>query len=167
MLSKDYIYYIKHKIIMELSNKEKILIMNLRKNGREKIKSIAEKNNLPIATLAKLLIKMEKQGILKHKTKVSFDKLGFQVKMLIALKAQDYLRQKLQNYLLKNPNINNMYIINSDYDFCIEAIFKNHKDAKDFLENSDFTNLVLKKNVYDVIEVINDEKFLTDRDHFI
>ncbi|RJQ15565.1 Lrp/AsnC family transcriptional regulator [Candidatus Woesearchaeota archaeon] len=149
-----------------LTPKEKKLIAGLRNNARQKIKTIAQKNNLPVSSMFELLNKLEKNNIIQHSCRVNFDSIGYPVRMYITLKTELQNREPLQLYLEQHKQVNSLHIINSGYDFLVEAVFKNQKQAQDFMDLLEVNNAIVKKNVYNVIETIHQERFLTEEEHF-
>lgn len=146
--------------------KEQELIMALRKNGRTKINNFAKEKNYPTSTMADTLHKLEKKGILNHKTHINFEKLGYPIKLLISLKTTRQAKEQLREYLLAQENINTLHEVNSGHDFHCEAIFGSVKESHSFLQNLEENNLLLEKDVHEVIETISSERFLTKADHF-
>ncbi|MCA9459092.1 MAG: hypothetical protein KC550_00925, partial [Nanoarchaeota archaeon] len=69
-------------------------------------------------------------------------------------------KTKLRIYLRNNINVNSLYMLGSEFDFLIEGIFENFREAYEFeLELSEnFT--ILNKSVLNVIEDISKEAFL-------
>jgi DNA-binding Lrp family transcriptional regulator len=149
-----------------VKEKEKHLIINLRKNGRQKIKTIAQKHNYPTSTMTDVLHKMEEKGILKHKTNIQFEKIGYPIKILIAIKTGIPYRNQLRTYLKNNKNVNTLHMINTGYDYHCEAIFKNQKEVQEFTEKLRQENQIKEMKIFYIIETITHEKFLTEEEHF-
>jgi DNA-binding Lrp family transcriptional regulator len=149
-----------------LTDKEKRLIIGLRKNGREKINCLAKKYKYPNSTMSDLLHKMEERGVIEHKNKVAFEKIGFPVRMFVILKTNYEKRDQLQNYLTMCKNVNSVHLIDSGFDFHVEGVFKNQKEAQDFLDELEIKNSILQKQVYSVMDTIYHEQFLTKEEHF-
>ncbi|MEK6818709.1 MAG: hypothetical protein AABY10_02125, partial [Nanoarchaeota archaeon] len=80
----------------------------------------------------------------------------------VVVKTMFEKREDMLNYLLRHPNVNNVYRINNGFDFQYEAIFRNLKEQEDFME--DFENLfpIKKKEVYCVVDDVKREGFLED-----
>jgi len=149
-----------------LSDKEKKLIIGLRKNGRQKINLLAKQHNCPTSTMAALLHRLEEKGILEHKSNISFEKLGYPVRMFISVKTSMENRNKLRQYLADSRHVNSLHVVNSGYDYHFESIFRNQKHAQDFLDDLETKNEIFKKEVHYVIDTIHSERFLTEEGHF-
>ena len=86
--------------------------------------------------------------------------------MFIALKTEIENRNQLRNYLEENKNINTLHIINGGFDFHAETVFKNQKQAQDFLDDLQIKNNITEINTYNIIDTVHSEKFLTKEEHF-
>jgi len=149
-----------------LNDKERKLIAKLRNNGREKIKTIADENHIPTSSLFDTLNRLENNQLIEHKTHVVFEKVGFPARFLVALKTTTQNRENLKLYLQTSKNVNTIHEINSGFDFHIDCIFKNQKEAHDFLINLEIENTLTGKHIFQVINTIHQERFLTKEDHF-
>lgn len=150
----------------KINLKERKLISSLRKNGREKIKRIAEDNNFPVSTMFDTLKRLEDMGIVDHRTHVDFEKLGFPIRQFHAVKSSLSSRDKLAKFLAKVPNVNSISVINSGYDYLFETIFRNQKEAQEFEDALQKKFLIQEKNTFNIIDSIHKEKFLSEENHF-
>jgi len=150
-----------------MNSKEKHLILKLRQNSRTNIKDLAKKNNYPVSSMYDTLHKLEIEGCVEHKSRIIFEKIGYPIRMLISLKTTTQGRKKVQEYLEQSKNINTIYRISPGLDFYFETIFRNHKDAQEFLEEMREIQEITDANIHNIIEIIAYEKFLTSEKHFI
>ncbi|MFC1752590.1 Lrp/AsnC family transcriptional regulator [Thermoproteota archaeon] len=148
-----------------MSKKNK-LITELRKNSRKKVTEIAAKHCMPASTLFDMLHRMEKQELIKHKAIVDFQSLGFTAHIIMLIKTSKEKRLRLKDYLNSSKNINTLLQINEGFDYFIEALFRNQKEAFDFIGDLSSSTLVEEQKVHFVIDVLEKEKFLTQEDHF-
>jgi DNA-binding Lrp family transcriptional regulator len=149
-----------------LTETQKNLIIELRRNGREKIKTLAEQHNCPVSTMFELFKRMEQSGVLEHRCSVNYEKLGYSIKVFAAVKTDISGRNSLNDYLKKCKNVNSLHIVNNGNEFHFETIFKTQKEALSFLEDMEKNNKITEKNVYNVIDTIHNERFLTEVEHF-
>lgn len=120
---------------------------------------------MPISTVHDTL-RANKVDVVKNYTCVlDFSKLGFNCRAQIILRVKKTERDAIREHLLKSANINSVYRINNGYDFLIEAIFKDLRDADEFLERLEDKFKISEKKVYYIMEDIVRETFLTDRIH--
>ncbi|GEM_PF-3539297 len=150
----------------KMNDKEKQLILKLRKNSREKIKNIASGMGYPTSSMYDTLHKLEQKGIIEHRSRVMFEKIGYPIRMIILLKTSHDGRKKVQEYLLQSKNINTIYRISPGLDFYLEAIFKNHIDTQEFLEEIGAITEITNANIHNVLDIPAYERFLTQEEHF-
>ena len=151
---------------MILTPQQQALIIALRKNGRQRIHSLAKKNLVPTSSLTETLHRLEEKGILMHRPHLAFDKLGYPVRILAAVTTDPRGRQALQSYLEGAKNVNTLHVIDSGYDFHFEGIFRNQKDAQDFMNEMEEKNIIVEKHVFHIIDTIHQERFMTEGSHF-
>ena len=149
-----------------LSDKEKQLIVKLRKNSRVNIKEVANEFNYPVSTMYDLLHKLEEKGIVKYTGKISFEKIGYPVHVFMIIKTTPENRNKLREYLTEKKNINALHTINHRTDFHLECIFSHQREVEEFLEELEEQNILTEINVYTVIETLQSDKFLSETGHF-
>lgn len=145
---------------------EKVLISNLRKNGSRNILKIAKDNQIPKSTIFDTLRNLEKKQIVKHKSLINFEKIGFPIKIMFWFKTtlQDKSRMKL--HFKKNKNVNSFYHVDSDYDFHVESLFRNLNEAYYFMNNLMENFEIIEMKFFHVLETVKHENFLTDESHF-
>ncbi len=149
-----------------LTKKEKRLIIGLRKNGRARVNAIAKENDLPVSSMADLLHKMEESKLLRHVTVPAYERLGFPIRMFITLKTPSEKRESLLEYFKASSNVNTIHHINTGHDFHVDCIFKNQKEAQDFIDDLEDSNSITEKHVFNLIDTIHHEQFMTDEHHF-
>ncbi|MDP7323993.1 MAG: Lrp/AsnC family transcriptional regulator [Candidatus Woesearchaeota archaeon] len=149
-----------------MDEKYKLLIKELRKDGRKKLTEVAKVTKIPVSTLFDMMHRLETKGLVGHKMLVNFEKIGFTMRTMIALKVDYDERKKLQEFLSKHKYINNLYEINDGYDYLVEGIFQNPKEMYDFIGEIEEKHSIITKSVHNIIRTISSEKFLTDDEHF-
>lgn len=149
-----------------LNNNQKKLICELRKDARKKLTDIAKDSNIPVSTLFDLIKDLEKNDIIKHKTIVKFEKIGFPLQVILALKSEKENRNSLREYLKSQKCINNIFQTATNYDFVADCLFRNYKEFQNFSEDLEKNNKLSAKEYYHVTDVIQKEKFLEDIEHF-
>ena len=139
------------------------LIAHLRNNARKRVTSIAREESTPATTMYDRLKANEKSIIKKYTALLDFQKLGFNAKTHIAIKAEKDSREKLEEFLASHPNVNSLYRINSGHDFLAECVFRNIASQKEFIEELQSRNAELA--VYDEVEELKKEEFLSMDTH--
>ncbi len=147
-----------------LQTKELKIIANLRTNARMPLTEMSKNTRIPVSTIFKTLKQQEDNLILKNTCLIDFNKLGYGSRANILLKINKEQREDINNFLIKNPNINNVFKVNNGYDYLIEVIFKNISDLEDFLEIIDEKFIINDKKVLYIINEIKREGFMTNQD---
>lgn len=115
---------------------------------------------MPVSTIFDRIRCYEKGYIKRHTSLIDFSKLGFDVRVNIAVKADSNKKQDLQRFITLNQNVNSVYKINNGFDFMIEAVFKNTADLQSFLDRlDDFARL---RQEFFIAEDLKREEFLTN-----
>jgi len=149
-----------------IGEKEKKIIVELRKDSRQDITKLAKKHDYPKSTMYDILHKLEDQGILVHTSKVDFEKLGFPIQIFMVIKTTSAHKELMKKFLMEKKNVNSIYTVNQGSNFHFESIFRNQKEVEDFLEELEEKNPLTQINVFNVIEKVCTEKFLTEEEHF-
>jgi len=150
----------------ELKETEKSLIVGLRKNGSRNILKLAHENNIPKSTMFDTLKHLENNNIIKHKSLVNFEKLGYPIKIFMFVKTNLSQKSKLRFHLKDKANVNSLHMVDKNFDFLIEGIFKSLMEVELFVEDLEKNFLILEKQIYHVIDIISHENFLTLTEHF-
>ena len=151
---------------MALKEKEKKLIVALRKNGRKKIKKFANEKNIPVSTMFDVLKRLEKKKIIQHSSSLAFEEIGFPFRIFVTVRTMPQVREDLKEYLLNSKNVNTIHEIDTGFDFHFEAVFKNPKNARDFMTDFEEKNSLIEIRTYNIIANVCKEKFLTEDSHF-
>lgn len=149
-----------------LNNKEKKLITALRKQDTQNIMNVAKNHEIPKSTLYDMIHKLQRTEVIKQITKISFEKIGFPIKVFFIIRTELQSRDKLRYFLTTQKNVNNIHLINNKSSFHIECIFRNQRDVENFLEELEEQTPLAQLSVYNLLETIQEEKFLTEETHF-
>ncbi|MBS3119577.1 Lrp/AsnC family transcriptional regulator [Candidatus Woesearchaeota archaeon] len=145
-----------------MNRKDLLILSHLRENSRATLTHISKKTHMPISTIYDKLKQYENSVIVKHTTLLNFEKLNFNTKAKVLLKASREQRDALGKYLSTAPNVNSLHKVNNGYDYMIEAVFRHIKDLEDFIELLDSKFQLVNKDVYFIIEDIKREGFLNN-----
>lgn len=140
---------------------DKQILRELRRNARTTLTKIAAKTNVPLSTVFDRVHLLEESIIVKHVALIDFIRLGYYARAHIAVGVDVKERPLLRKYLLATKYVNNLYRINNDYDFLIEAIFVDIKEYEDFLNELKTAFTVLKLETHLLLRDILREEFFT------
>ncbi len=144
-----------------LSEKDLIILCNLRRNARETLTKISKKTNIPVSTIFEKLKAYRNEGLVRYTTIINFNKLGFDIKANVMIRVPKEKRKETKEYLIKHQNINSVLKINNGFDFLFECIFTSIKELEDFLEMLEERFNIEEKQVYYVVEEIKKEEFMS------
>ncbi len=145
-----------------ISKKDWLLITHFRKNARKSLTNISRETKIPVSTIFDKLKKYEGNLIKKHTSLLDFGKLGFSIRTNILIKAEKESRIALQEFLIKNHNVNSVYKIDIGFDFLVEGIFKHIKELHEFLEKVEENFKIETKQVYYIVDDLKREAFLSN-----
>lgn len=146
--------------------KELLLISTLRKDGRATLTQISKTTRIPISTLFDMLRRND--IIMKNTCIPDFSKLGYGIRAVISVKVPVDVKEEVKNYLLKTPNLNNLYKVNNGFDFICEVIYKNLHDVEQFVEKLEKDFPLEQKQVHYIIDDLAREAFFSDpKSHFL
>ena len=142
--------------------KDLLILTHFRKNSRISLTKLSKATKIPISTIFDRLKSNEDGIIIRHTSLIDFSKLGYNVKVQIALKAPKDKKEEIREFLLKNERINSVYRITNGYDFLVEGIFRGIVESEGFIEILQDRFDVKEIKPFFVIEDIMREKFMSD-----
>ena len=86
-----------------LTEKELILLNNLRENSRKSLAKISEETEIPTSTLFNTLKRLESEVIVRHVSMIDFSKIGFSFRVCFAISSKQ--KQELKDFLMNHSNI--------------------------------------------------------------
>ncbi len=148
-----------------MDKKEMLILSTLRLNARESLTKISKDTDIPVSTVYERLKNYETRFIKKHTSIIDFNKLGFNTRVTIMLRAARDHREKLREHLLKDKSINSLYKINNGYDFMMEGIFSELRDVDNFLDKLESDFGVTERVVYYVVDELRREDFMSSPEY--
>ena len=147
---------------VSMKNKDVLIMSYLRQDSRMALSKLSKKTGIPISTIFDRL-KLKGNGIIeRHTALINFGMLGFTARAQIMLKSGKHDKKKLEQYLIKSFNVNNLYKVNNGFDFLIECICRDLKEMEDFLDKIDKQFVIKTKEVHYIVEDLRREAFLSD-----
>lgn len=146
---------------MKISRRELSLISHLRRDGRITLTSLSRQTGLPISTVYEKLKSFKSEGLVRITSLVDFAKLGFSARVMIAMKVEREVREQFEEYLTKHFQVNTVLRINNGFTFLVDFIFRDMREAEDFLEDMDQRFKLRNKMVFYIIGEVKREAFLS------
>lgn len=141
---------------------DKKIINELRKNSRSSLKEVAQKLNLPSSTVHDKVNRYFGKVIHKHTSLLNFQEMGYQTHLFLAFKTKRVNRNELEKHLRQSRNTNTLYQVNDQFDYLVEAVFKNQKEAQDFIDEVKERFVIESFYVHNVISNLKKEEFLIE-----
>ncbi len=144
-----------------LTQKDLLLLTNLRQNARETLTRLSKKTNIPISTIYDKLKLYNGDIIKKHTSIIDFAKLGYNARVNVMLRVDKEQRNDIKDFLARRDCINSVFKINNGFDFIVEGIFKDIREVEDFIEIIENKFKIKSKQVYYIVDEIKREGFMT------
>jgi len=142
-----------------LSEKDRVILGELRRNARTPLAEISRNNNIPLTTVFNKVRRFEEDFIQKHTSFIDFSKLGHFMRVNFILKSKD--KKSLLEFLDTSSKVNSIYKINNNYDYLVECIFRNMGDLEEFSERLHDYSLD-SCEVHHIIETLKLEEFMAE-----
>ncbi len=140
-----------------MRKRDMLIISNLRRNARQPLINISRQTRIPVSTLYDKIKRFESTIIKKYTALVDFEKLGFNIRLLILLKIKD--EEKFKQFLFKSKNVNSAFRISNGYDVILDCIFKYIKEMNNTIDQIE--EFSTDKKVFYVSKVEARENFLS------
>lgn len=141
------------------------VISYFRNNARTSLTKLSRITKIPVSTIFDKLKEFETTKIiLKHTALIDFKNIGYAIRSQMLITAPQTTKNKLQEFLVKNPKVNTIFRINNGYDFLVETIFKTLEELDEFTKELDHYEIKEKKEFF-IMEDIKREEFLTYKEN--
>ncbi len=139
-----------------------LIIAHLRKDARMSLTKLSKKTNIPASTVYDKIKEFKDGHIKKHTAFVDFQKLGYQITAFLMIQTIKDKKHVTKDHLEKHVNVNSLFKINNNYDFFVEAIFRDINELEEFKEELEIKFKTRKIVVYHLIKEIKKESFLSN-----
>ncbi len=144
-----------------LSRKDFQLLSFFRANARKPLTRISRETKIPVSTIFDKLKTYERTIIRKHTCIVDFKKLGFEIRVGMLIKADRAKRDELEGFLMEHHRVNTLLKITNDFDYFVEALFKNMAELQKFSDQIEEIGIEAKKELF-IVEEVKREAFLSN-----
>lgn len=139
-------------------NKKDLMLLDLiRDNSRKSMPEMSRGVRLPLKFAFRRFRYLQKTVIKKFVCLINFDAIGYPHRIGLWIKCGN--RAGAENFFLKHPMVNSLFHINKDYDFLVEAFFRDLRELEEFINELEAFE---PKNVgmYHLVEELKKEGFL-------
>jgi len=111
------------------------ILEKLKQNGRKPYSEIAKELNLATSTVAGRVKKMKEQKIIKgFNTLIDYEKLGFNLTAMIAIKAKSEKIPETAETLKNKPRVISFYEVTGKTDMLLISRFQNRENMNQFIK---------------------------------
>ena len=137
-------------------------IAALRKNARAKLKDLAHTTGEDIDELNKFIRREMSTTITRFTSLVNFSDLGFPIRLMLVLAVSSKQKEAMKRYLKSHQNTNGIFLINNGYDFFLDMLFKDVKEAHTFCEELSSKYLIYEKKEYFILQTVTEQSFMAN-----
>lgn len=144
---------------MELDNLDKGILNTLIGNSTLSYRDIAKEVKVSVATVMNRVNRLRKEGIIKRFTTiVDYDKIGFDVEVLIEIRISKGKLFQVEKEIANQPNVFAVYDLTGDFDAAILARFRNRKQMDSFLKKIQTYDFVERTNTRLILNTIKEKQ---------
>ena len=144
-----------------ISDIDKEIINNLILDSRLSYRKIAKKLKVSVATIMHHVKRLEKERIIKkYTTKIDYEKLGYDIEVLIDIKISKGKLFLVEKKIASNPNVFAVYDTTGEYDATIFTRFKNRRKMDNFLKKIQTYDFVERTHTKLILNTIKEEQML-------
>ncbi len=139
-------------------DKKDILILNaISENSRMPLKELAKIANISTVTAMNRLRALEKAGLIRNfSVNLDYEKLGYDVEVMIQLRISKGKLHELEEKIAKNPCVVAVYDITGNFDAAIIARFRNRRSMDAFLKKIQTFDFVERTNTSLILRTIKE-----------
>lgn len=143
---------------MQLEEVDKKILNIIVDNSRLSLRQIAKKADVSVATVMHHIKKLEKEGIIKKYTaKLDYEKLGFDVEIMIEIRISKGKLFEVEKKIATNPNVFAVYDITGPFDAVILARFPTRRQMDNFLKKIQTYEFVERTETKLILNTIKEE----------
>jgi Lrp/AsnC family leucine-responsive transcriptional regulator len=133
------------------------LLNEIRKNSRASLTEFATNTDIPLSTVFKKVIRLEKSGVIsRHLALIDFEKVGHPFKVGVFLSTNE--RDELEDYLKEHQSINTLIKLSGTYDYYAEMVFRDMGEYQEF-EHAIKNLKIIKRNKIHFLTDVKQEAF--------
>ena len=135
------------------------ILNELIENSRQSYRSLAKNTKVSIVTIAKRLKQFKKEKIINQfTTRVDYDKLGYDIHVLIMIRVSKGKELEVENKLKNDSNIMAVYDTTGEFDVLVIARFKNRRELDVFIKKMQTYDFVQRTVTALILKTIKEER---------
>ncbi|MCP4761712.1 MAG: Lrp/AsnC family transcriptional regulator [archaeon] len=148
----------------KIDETDKKILTELKKNGRESFRTIAQELGIATGTVSKRVNDMKESGVIKKfSVKLDYEKLGYDLIAIIELRISKGKLIEVEKEISKDPHIIGVYDITGTYDASIFVRTKTRDDLNQLIKKLLQNKYIERTNTHFVLNVIKDGSDLVDQ----
>jgi DNA-binding Lrp family transcriptional regulator len=144
--------------------KDRKIMASLRTDARQPLTIMSRKLGIPVSTIFDRMRALEGTSVMRTTALIDFSRLGYSTRVALLLKVPYPERQALQDYLLKSPSVNTAHIVANDYDFFVDAVFRDLGECTVFIHQIEQRFKVQESRPMFLGQELARERFFSDLD---
>ncbi len=130
----------------------------LREDSRLSFRHIAKRVGVSVVTVINRMERMRKGGVIKrYSTIIDYDKLGFDVPVIIEINTRQGKAQHVMDMLVKEPSVLAIYDVTGDVEVEILAKFKNRTALNNFIKRIQTYPEILRTHTRLILTIVKEE----------
>jgi len=144
---------------MKIDSMDRKIINELVLNSKISLRKLATMLNVSFVTVMNRIKKLEKSGVISgYSVNVDFEKLGYDVHVLIEIRIAKGKLLELEKKIAKSPNVYAVYDTTGEYDATILAKFKSTRMMDSFIKKMQTYDFVQRTNTKLVLNTIKEKQ---------
>lgn len=142
-----------------MNEKELAILSHLRKDARKSLVDVANEADIPISTVYDKVRKYEKGIIKKHTCILDFQKIGYNIRVMMLMKIRD--EKNFREIAKSHRNVNSVFKLSDQGKYLADCIFRYMTEMEDFLTSLSECG-VEENDMHFISEEVVRENFLVD-----
>ena len=144
---------------MEIDNLDKNIINTLIEDSTLSYREIAKRVKVSVATVMHRVNKLKQEKVIqKYTTIVNYDKLGYDVEILVEIRISKGKLFKVEKEIATHKNVFAVYDLTGDFDAAILARFQNRRQMDNFLKQIQTYDFVERTNTRLILNTIKEKQ---------
>ena len=143
----------------EMDETGRRILNELIENSRQSYRSLAKNTKVSIVTIAKRLKQFKKEKIINQfTTRVDYDKLGYDIHVLIMIRVSKGQESEVENRLKSDSNVMAIYDTTGEFDVLVIARLKSRRELDIFIKRMQTYDFVQRTVTALILKTIKDER---------
>jgi len=143
---------------MEIDQLNKDILSVIMDDARQSYRQIAKRVGVTAATIMNRVRELEKEIIKKYTVILDYEKLGYDVEVLIEIRISKGKLFQVEKEIAHDPSVFAVYDITGDFDAAILARFPNRRRMDSFLKKIQKYDFVERTNTRFILNTIKEKQ---------